>query len=90
MRALVRITLTCLLSAVAATANAATAAAAAITPPAGGTAPVGSSIPASGTMSDGDAAAKHAKRTACLKEAKARKLVGEKKTAFVKDCVAAP
>jgi hypothetical protein len=38
----------------------------------------------------GDAAAKHAKRTACLKEAKTKKLVGDAKTAFVKNCVAAP
>jgi hypothetical protein len=37
-----------------------------------------------------DAAAKHAKRTACLKDAKARKLVGADKTAFLKTCIAAP
>jgi hypothetical protein len=37
-----------------------------------------------------DAAAKHAKRTACLKEAKARKLVGADKTSFLKDCMTAP
>jgi hypothetical protein len=37
-----------------------------------------------------DAAAKHAKRTACLKETKARKLLGAEKTAFLKDCIAAP
>ena len=37
-----------------------------------------------------DAAAKHAKRTACLKSAKAKKLVGAQKTAFIKDCIAAP
>lgn len=35
-------------------------------------------------------AAKHAKRTACLKEAKAKKLLGPEKTAFIKNCVAAP
>jgi hypothetical protein len=35
----------------------------------------------------GDAAAKHAKRTACLKETKARKLLGAEKTAFLKDCI---
>ncbi len=35
-------------------------------------------------------AAKHAKRTACLKEAKARKLVGAERNAYVKECVAAP
>ena len=38
----------------------------------------------------GDAAAKHAKRTACLKDAKAKKLVGNAKTVFIKNCVAAP
>ena len=48
--------------------------------------------PAATTASaaSGDAAAKHAKRTACLKEAKAKKLVGAAKTSFVKNCVAAP
>jgi hypothetical protein len=39
--------------------------------------------------SDNQAAAKHAKLTACLKEAKARRLVGEQKSVFVKECVAA-
>jgi hypothetical protein len=39
---------------------------------------------------NGDAAAKHAKRTACLQETKARKLVGADKTAFLKDCIDAP
>jgi hypothetical protein len=38
----------------------------------------------------GEAAAKHAKRTACLKEAKAKKLVGADKTSFLKNCIAAP
>jgi hypothetical protein len=37
-----------------------------------------------------DAAAKHAKRTACLKDAKTKKLVGADKTAFLKNCIAAP
>ncbi len=37
-----------------------------------------------------DDAAKHAKRTACLKDAKAKKLVGADKTAFVKNCMDAP
>jgi hypothetical protein len=40
--------------------------------------------------SSGDAAAKHAKRTACLKEAKTKKLVGADKTSFLKTCIAAP
>lgn len=38
----------------------------------------------------GDAAAKHLKRTACLKEAKSKKLVGAEKTAFLKSCIEAP
>ncbi len=42
------------------------------------------------SAASGDAAAKHAKRTACLKEAKAKKLVGAAKTSFVKNCVAVP
>ena len=36
-----------------------------------------------------DAAARHAKRTACLKQAKAKKLVGAEKNSFIKDCIAA-
>ena len=42
------------------------------------------------TASSGDAAAKHAKRTACLKDAKVKKLVGAARTEFVKNCIAAP
>jgi hypothetical protein len=42
------------------------------------------------SLSDNDAAAKHARRTACLKEAKERKLVGAQKAAFLKECMAAP
>jgi len=38
----------------------------------------------------GDAAARHVKRTACLKEAKTRKLIGADKTAFLKTCIDAP
>jgi hypothetical protein len=37
-----------------------------------------------------DAAAKHAKRTACLKDAKNKKLVGAEKTAFLKNCIDSP
>ncbi|HMH87492.1 MAG TPA: hypothetical protein VK523_02540 [Steroidobacteraceae bacterium] len=51
--------------------------------------PASTTTPAS-TASAGDAAAKHAQRTACLKEAKARKLLGAEKTAFLKDCIGAP
>ena len=36
-----------------------------------------------------EAAARHAKRTACLKQAKAKKLVGADRNSFVKDCLAA-
>jgi hypothetical protein len=38
----------------------------------------------------GDAAAKHLKRTACLKEAKTKKLIGAEKTAFLKSCLDSP
>jgi hypothetical protein len=37
-----------------------------------------------------EAAEKHLKRTACLKQAKDRKLLGADKAAFLKDCIAAP
>jgi hypothetical protein len=37
-----------------------------------------------------EAAARHAKRTNCLKDARARKLVGAEKTAFLKSCIDAP
>jgi psiF repeat len=50
-----------------------------------------STPPPSATSTDGsgsEAAARHAKRTACLKEAKAKKLVGAEKNSFIKDCVA--
>jgi hypothetical protein len=43
-----------------------------------------------GTQASGDAAARHAKRTACLKEAKAKKLLGAAKTSFIKTCIGAP
>jgi hypothetical protein len=36
-----------------------------------------------------DAAEKHVKRTACLKDAKSKRLVGAQRTAYVKDCIAA-
>jgi hypothetical protein len=35
-------------------------------------------------------AIRHAKRTACRKDARAKKLFGAAKTAYIKDCVAAP
>jgi hypothetical protein len=52
--------------------------------------PAPSTATPASTAAAGDAAAKHAKRTACLKEAKARKLLGAEKTAFLKDCIGAP
>ena len=42
------------------------------------------------SMPAADAAANHAKRTACLQETKARKLVGAEKTAYLKSCIDAP
>ncbi|MGO9931472.1 MAG: hypothetical protein ACLPV8_06630 [Steroidobacteraceae bacterium] len=53
-----------------------------------GTAP--SEAAGSAAAGANDAAAKHAKRTACLKNAKTKKLVGPEKTAYLKDCIAAP
>jgi len=35
-----------------------------------------------------EAAARHIRRTACLKEAKAKKLVGTARNDYVKDCIA--
>ncbi len=67
--------------------------------PPGNVAPAGSpkavpatAVPPPAVPSDApasDAAARHAKRTACLKQAKAKKLVGAGKNSFIKDCVAA-
>jgi hypothetical protein len=57
--------------------------------PAPSPAPAPAPAPAAGPMSS-DAAAKHAKRTACLKEAKTKKLMGADKTSFLKNCIAAP
>jgi hypothetical protein len=58
--------------------------------PAGSAAGAGPPAAGTGTSADNDAAAKHAKRTACLKEARAKKLVGAQKTAYIKDCTASP
>jgi hypothetical protein len=35
-------------------------------------------------------AAKHAKRTACLKEAKSKKLIGAERAAYLRNCIAPP
>jgi len=41
-------------------------------------------------IADSADAARHAKRTACVKEARAKRLIGAEKTQFIHDCVAAP
>jgi hypothetical protein len=47
--------------------------------------------PANGASSaDNEAAARHAKRTACVNQARARKLVGAQKTAYIKGCIDTP
>jgi hypothetical protein len=46
--------------------------------------------PGAAASPSGEAAAKHAKRTACLKSAKEKKLVGADKASFLKACIAAP
>lgn len=43
--------------------------------------------PAAGSSIDNDAPARHARRTACLKDAKSKKLVGAQRDAYVKNCV---
>lgn len=48
------------------------------------------SVSPSSISAAADAAAKHAKRRACLKESKAGKLVGAEKTAYLKSCIDAP
>jgi hypothetical protein len=59
----------------------------------GATAPA-ATAPAAGALNAGpaatDAAARHLKRTACLKEAKTKKLIGADKTTFLKTCIEAP
>ncbi len=56
------------------------------TPPPQST-PVAATTPALPPSSD---AVKHAKRTACVKDAKTKKLVGPDKTSYIKNCMAAP
>jgi hypothetical protein len=55
--------------------------------PAASQAPAPPPADTSGAGNASDAAEKHAKRTACLKEAKSKKLVGAEKTAYLKDCI---
>jgi hypothetical protein len=50
-----------------------------------------SPAPAGGaSTADNEAAARHAKRTACINQARAKKLVGAQKSAYIKNCVGAP
>jgi hypothetical protein len=67
---------------------AAPAAVAPATPPAAN-APK-TAAPSSALVASDAAAAKHLKRTACLKEARTKKLIGADKTAFLKSCIEAP
>jgi hypothetical protein len=54
-------------------------------------APAPAATPAAGTTNaDNEAAARHAKRTACINQARAKKLVGAQKTAYIKGCIGAP
>src|ERR1700678_4142091 len=64
-------------------ADAPTAAVPATRAPATAVSPAAKPSPTAPAAPSSDAAAKHAKRTACLKEAKAKKLVGADKTSFL-------
>ena len=86
MRVLLPAMIVCLLLAVGSVASIP----AAQSEPAASAAPGQPPVAATGTNADNDAAAKHAKRTACLKEARSKKLVGAQKSAYIKDCTAAP
>ena len=44
-------------------------------------------LPPATKMSGDNDAEKHARRTACLKDARARRLVGAQRTAFVRNCL---
>ena len=55
--------------------------------PAASQSPAPAPADASASGNQSDAAEKHAKRTACLKEAKAKRLVGAQKTAYLKECL---
>jgi hypothetical protein len=60
-------------------------------PPATAHAPAPAPVPAANTSApDNEAAARHAKRTACITQARAKKLVGAQKTAYIKGCIGAP
>jgi hypothetical protein len=61
-------------------------------PPAAAAAPAATPPPPAAATSnaDNEAAARHAKRTACINQARAKKLVGAQKTAYIKGCIGAP
>jgi hypothetical protein len=42
------------------------------------------------SAADNEAAARHARRTACITQARAKKLVGAQKTAYIKGCIGTP
>jgi hypothetical protein len=51
--------------------------------------PAPAETPSPDTSASADAA-RHLKRTACIKEARTKKLVGAQRNAYIKSCVAAP
>ena len=70
--------------------TAAPSAQAAGAPPAISAAAKPSTMTPAATAASDAAAKKHAKRTACLKDAKSKKLIGADKALFLKSCIAAP
>lgn len=46
--------------------------------------------PTNTSAADNEAAARHAKRTACITQARAKKLVGAQKTTYIKGCIGTP
>lgn len=54
-----------------------------------GTPPAPAEAPSADAGASADAA-RHVKRTACIKEARAKKLLGAQRNAYIKSCVAAP
>jgi hypothetical protein len=42
------------------------------------------------SSADNEAAARHARRTTCIDQARAKKLVGAQKTAYIKGCIGTP
>ena len=68
------------------------AAAGAAPPAAVPASPAGTPPVSAGSTSsaDNEAAVRHARRTACINQARAKKLVGAQKTAYIKGCIGAP